>query len=165
MTTQLTQAQRDLLTVVAAAGDAGHVVEVVADLRTAKTLIKRGLCVSLADEPDLRIAATEEGRAILAADALAGEATPEPTQAEPAPEASASLAPREPKGKLGELVVLLRQPQGAGIAEMTVATGWQAHSVRGAMSGALKKRLGLAVTSEKSEQGRVYRIAADEVAQ
>ena len=41
------------------------------------------------------------------------------------------------------------------------ATGWQPHSVRGAISGALKKKLGLAVTSEKVEgRGRVYRIAA-----
>ena len=39
------------------------------------------------------------------------------------------------------------------------ATGWQAHSVRGAISGAIKKRLGLKVTSEKSDGVRTYRIA------
>jgi hypothetical protein len=38
------------------------------------------------------------------------------------------------------------------------ATGWQAHSVRGAMSGALKKKLGLIIESEKAAAGRVYRI-------
>ena len=44
--------------------------------------------------------------------------------------------------------------------EAVAATGWQAHSVRGAISGTLKKKLGLAVTSEPIEKrGRVYRIA------
>lgn len=38
------------------------------------------------------------------------------------------------------------------------ATGWQAHLVRGAMSGAIKKGLGLAITSDKTEAGRIYRI-------
>ncbi len=48
---------------------------------------------------------------------------------------------------------------GATIEEIVEATGWQAHSVRGAISGALKKKLGLAVTSEKVQaRGRVYRI-------
>jgi hypothetical protein len=42
---------------------------------------------------------------------------------------------------------------------MVEATGWQAHTVRGALAGALKKRLGLAVTSEKVDGARVYRIA------
>jgi hypothetical protein len=42
---------------------------------------------------------------------------------------------------------------------MVAATGWQSHTVRGAMAGALKKRLGLTITSEKEERGRVYRIA------
>ena len=44
---------------------------------------------------------------------------------------------------------------------MVAATGWQAHSVRGAMSATLKKKLGLTITSEKIEgRSRVYRIAA-----
>ena len=56
---------------------------------------------------------------------------------------------------------MLRQPEGATIAQVIAATGWQAHTVRGAISGALKKKRGLVVTSEKSESGeRVYRIAA-----
>jgi len=59
-------------------------------------------------------------------------------------------------------VALLRRPEGAGIAELAGATGWQVHSVRGAMSGALKKKLGLTITSEKTETGRVYRIATSD---
>ncbi len=45
------------------------------------------------------------------------------------------------------------------IADLEKAIGWQAHSIRGAISGGLKKKLGLNVTSEKVEgRGRVYRI-------
>ena len=59
------------------------------------------------------------------------------------------------------LVDLLQRKGGATIAEVVKATGWQPHSVRGAISGALKKKLGLAVASDKVEgRGRVYRIAA-----
>ena len=54
---------------------------------------------------------------------------------------------------------MLRRPDGATIVEIVEATGWQPHTVRGALAGALKKRLGLVVTSEKSaERGWVYRI-------
>ncbi|MFI4935214.1 MAG: DUF3489 domain-containing protein [Caulobacterales bacterium] len=67
--------------------------------------------------------------------------------------------PSDPKGKLGQLLALLRRPDGASLADLVAETGWQAHSVRGAMSGALKKKLGLAITSEKTEGGRVYRAA------
>ncbi len=71
---------------------------------------------------------------------------------------AAPAAPAIPKGKLGALINLLRRPEGACIEDLTAATGWQAHSVRGAISGAVKKKLGLPVTSEKTEAGRVYRI-------
>ena len=64
--------------------------------------------------------------------------------------------------KLASLIACLRRPDGATIAELMEATGWQAHSVRGAMSGNLKKKLSIAVTSEVGEnRGRVYRIAAE----
>ena len=58
------------------------------------------------------------------------------------------------------LIAMLRRPEGATIAQVIEATGWQPHTVRGAISGALKKKRGLEVTSEKNEGGeRVYRIA------
>ena len=58
------------------------------------------------------------------------------------------------------LIDLLQRKDGTTLDEMVSATGWQAHSVRGAMSAALKKKLGLTITSEKIEgRGRVYRIA------
>ncbi len=66
-------------------------------------------------------------------------------------------APRQTKQQI--MIELLRRPEGATIEELTNATEWQSHTVRGAMSGALKKKLGLAVTSEKVDaRGRVYRI-------
>jgi len=66
--------------------------------------------------------------------------------------------PAGPAGKIGALVALLRRPQGAKLDEMQTASGWQAHSVRGAISGAIKKKLGLDVSSEKTDGVRVYRI-------
>ncbi|MCV2449713.1 DUF3489 domain-containing protein [Paracoccus sp. DMF] len=56
---------------------------------------------------------------------------------------------------------MLRAPDGATIEEIMAATSWQSHTVRGAMAGALKKKLGLEVTSEKVEnRGRVYKLPA-----
>jgi hypothetical protein len=60
--------------------------------------------------------------------------------------------------KQAKVVALLERPEGATIQEIVKATGWQPHTVRGAISGALKKKLGLAVTSTKEERGRVYRV-------
>lgn len=58
--------------------------------------------------------------------------------------------------KLDQLEKMLLRKNGASIAEMMKATGWQSHSVRGALAGALKKR-GLAITSEKIDGVRRYR--------
>jgi hypothetical protein len=63
--------------------------------------------------------------------------------------------------KQAMLITLLRAPDGATMDEIVAATGWLAHTVRGAMSGALGKKLGLVVTSEKdAARGRVYRLPA-----
>ena len=76
-----------------------------------------------------------------------------PKRQNPAPTARAGT-------KQGVLIRLLQRKSGATIDDIVAATGWQAHSVRGAISGVLKKKLGLAVSSEKmAERGRVYRIA------
>ena len=61
--------------------------------------------------------------------------------------------------KQAEVIALLRRPEGATVDEVRAATGWQPHTVRGVFSGALKKKLGLAVIATKEERGRVYRIA------
>ena len=63
--------------------------------------------------------------------------------------------------KQARLIEMLEAPEGASIAEIGEAFGWQPHTVRGTIAGALKKKLGLAVTSEKdAERGLVYRIPA-----
>lgn len=62
--------------------------------------------------------------------------------------------------KQAQLISMLRRAKGATIDEIAEALDWQSHTVRGAMAGALKKKLGLNVTSEKSDRrGRIYRIA------
>lgn len=62
--------------------------------------------------------------------------------------------------KQAAVIQMLQRPEGATINQICAATGWQAHTVRGTFAGAFKKKLGLAVTSEKSEGGeRIYRIA------
>ena len=56
---------------------------------------------------------------------------------------------------------MLRRAHGASISEIVEVTDWQPHSVRGFMSGALKKRLGIEVVSEKADDGvRRYHVAA-----
>jgi Protein of unknown function (DUF3489) len=72
-----------------------------------------------------------------------------------------SKAVTRPGSKQGWVIELLRRPQGATIAELVKATGWQQHSVRGVIAGALKKKLGLTVTSKKAQGGeRRYHIEA-----
>lgn len=62
--------------------------------------------------------------------------------------------------KQAQLIAMLQRAKGATIAEIVEALEWQPHTVRGAIAGALKKKLGLEVVSEKSDKrGRVYRIA------
>lgn len=73
-------------------------------------------------------------------------------------------APKGPSGKLGIVVALMRRPEGATVTQMGEATGWQPHSVRGALAGALKRKHKLTIVGEPGESGRVYRIAAEQPA-
>ncbi|MGS4947971.1 DUF3489 domain-containing protein [Meridianimarinicoccus sp. RP-17] len=81
-----------------------------------------------------------------------------PVETDPAPKA------RTPRTgtKQAKLIEMLRADGGATIDEIVAETGWQPHTVRGAFAGALKKKLGLEVTSEKVEgRGRVYSLPSD----
>lgn len=61
--------------------------------------------------------------------------------------------------KLAALVMTLRRPQGATSLQLMLATGWQPHTVRGAISGMLRKKLGLDVVLAHNDSGeRVYRV-------
>ena len=80
-------------------------------------------------------------------------------------QAAEAAAPKVPTIRAGTkqatLIAMLRAQGGATIEEIMAATGWQSHTVRGAMAGALKKKLGLDVTSEKDDaRGRIYRLPA-----
>ena len=64
-----------------------------------------------------------------------------------------------PGTKLASIIDAMRHPGGATIAQMMTRTGWQAHTVRGAISGMIRKRLGYEVVTEKGANGqRAYRI-------
>lgn len=67
--------------------------------------------------------------------------------------------PIRPGTKLATLVMALRRPQGATSLQLMLATGWQPHTVRGAISGMLRKKLGLNVVLAHNDTGeRVYRV-------
>jgi hypothetical protein len=100
-----------------------------------------------------------------------GDTAPEAAEEAPSTDAATEAAPdaapapkaRKPREgtKQAQLIAMLRTPEGATIDDIVAATGWQPHTVRGAFAGALKKKLGLEVTSDKVEgRGRVYRLEA-----
>jgi len=67
--------------------------------------------------------------------------------------------PVRPGTKLAALVIALRRPQGATSLQLMLATGWQPHTVRGAISGMLRKKLDLNVVLAHNDSGeRVYRV-------
>jgi hypothetical protein len=71
---------------------------------------------------------------------------------------AASAAKR--RSKQQRLIDMLHRPDGATIPQMSKAFGWEPHTVRGAISGALRKKLGLPVISTKEVRGRVYRLVS-----
>lgn len=99
------------------------------------------------DNGDWRI--TDAGRAAVGATPVAAKS-----------EQCRSAALR-PHTKQARLVELLRRPEGATIADVQAETDWQPHSVRGAISGVCKKKLGHTIASTvEADRGRVYRIVA-----
>jgi len=170
--TRLSDTQLVILSA-AAARDDRNVLPLPGSLRggaaakVISALLKRGLIaetvsdqLAKADPAMNRIWRNDdEGGAVLLHITDAGLATigiePEQPDADPTPEAR---APRTGT-KQARLIEMLRAEGGATIDEIATALEWQPHTARGAMAGALKKRLGLTITSEKDEQrGRVYRI-------
>ncbi|MCL9846053.1 DUF3489 domain-containing protein [Ralstonia solanacearum] len=87
---------------------------------------------------------------------------------EPAAESdTACKTPRtRANSKQAQVIAMLARPEGATVKQICEATGWQAHTVRGAFAGTFKKRLGLTIISDKQDDGeRVYRVVSDDAEQ
>lgn len=168
---KLTENQRTILTA-AETRDSLSVLPLPKSLRIKKvaanfvlnSLIKRGLIgEQVAGPGDTVWREDSEARKTLvltpsglhAVGAKPGRSSKAPT---PSP-STAALAVVRPGTKQALLVDMLTRKSGATVAEIGDATGWQAHSVRGAISGAIKKKLGMTVVSKAIDgRGRVYRI-------
>lgn len=138
--------------------------------KVVQSLVNKGLIgEALAKPGQMRWRDDETGAVTLVATDAAYKAigielpsAPDPlggSQGEPLAEALPVIGHRMRENtKQAMLIGMLRA--GATVAEIAAATGWLPHTVRGAMAGALKKKLGLIITSEKVEgRGRVYKIA------
>ena len=116
-----------------------------ARMKVITAMINTQLIEPSADEPEMYMA-TQAGMQAIGITAQATTQTQAPR------------ATREGT-KQAVLIDLLKRPEGATLLQMTEATNWQVHTVRGAMAGALKKKLGFEITSEKQTgTDRVYRI-------
>ena len=117
--------------------------------RIAGVLVARGL--ALRGDEGLRITPQ-------AYTALGIEAPQPPAQKQ----SELSKTPRVTKQST--VIAMLQRPEGATIAQICTATGWQAHTVRGTFAGAFKKKLGLQITSEKAQdEARLYRIPSKKI--
>ncbi len=96
---------------------------------------------------------------VVSAVASARKAKPKPGQAQTPDDVAKPVAIR-PGTKQAQIIAMLQRPEGATVAEIVAATSWQAHTARGAISGAIKKKLGLPIAAEKVEgRGTVYRLS------
>ena len=194
-TTPITERQLDLIT--RAHCDAGGLIEPLlelkggAKLKMIASLAQRGLIEQQGGQWRLTPAAIAiiKGEAqpedVLPPTGATRVATP-PLADDPELEAAVAAAeaswqqdqpartPGPPKrgrdnSKQALVIEMLKRPEGATIAQICEATGWQAHTVRGTCAGALKKKLGLNIVSEKIEGPagtpgagqRLYRIAQE----
>lgn len=150
---KLTDTQTAALTA-AAARDDGAILPLPAAIRggaigkVCDSLVAKGLSSKIGLLGEQTLVISDDGRRALGLEirpAVAAEAKP----------------PKEGRTgtKQAQLVAMLEAPEGASTEEIVAAFGWQPHTVRGAIAGALKKKLGLQIGSEVIEgRGCVYRI-------
>lgn len=125
----------------------GHLEEVEADMRKGEPVWRE-----TGDGHGVTLVATDAGLAAIGIE-------PESAATEPTDEAAPKTRTPREGTKQASLIAMLRAPDGATIEEIGAALQWVPHTIRGAMAGALKKKLGLEVTSQKVEhRGRVYRV-------
>ncbi|KGJ18757.1 DUF3489 domain-containing protein [Paracoccus sanguinis] len=163
---QLSDAQAVILSTACARED-GAIFPVTASLKggavgnVCKSLLKHGLIQEVEatnldtvwrhdeNHGPITLRATPLARAALGTDKV----TP------PTAEMPAVSLQRQTATKQETLIAMLRAEGGATIDEIVAATGWQPHTIRGVISGVLKKKLSLEVTSEKVEgHGRIYAL-------
>lgn len=140
----------------------GWLEEVEANLRRGEPMWRE-----TGDGHGTTLIATEAGLDAIGIESLAASAVASARKAKPKPE-PVQMPDETGTGKpvairagtkQAQIIAMLQRPDGASIAEIVAATSWQAHTARGAISGALKKKLGLPITAEKVEgRGTVYRL-------
>jgi hypothetical protein len=97
--------------------------------------------------------APQDGEETPPATEVSEVAEPAPTAAEAAPEAPATTRPTPRAGtKQAQMIEMLKRPEGATVEQIAEATGWQHHTIRGAISGALKKKLGLTIEATRTRE-------------
>lgn len=142
----------------------GWLDEVEANLRRGEPMWRE-----TGDGHGTTLIATEAGLEAIGIEPLATSAVANVRKARPkaepaeSPDDTATAKPVAIRAgtKQAQIIAMLQRPEGATVAEMVEATGWLAHTVRGSISGALKKKLGLPIAAEKVERrGTVYKLPA-----
>ena len=154
--------------VVGALPSRGLIAETTTDSRTKADAALNRIWRNDADGRTILLHITDAGLAAIGIEPEGGDSAPTGADAAPIAEspkdarAEADPAPkaRTPRAgtKQAQLIEMLRAEGGATIDEIMAATKWAPHTIRGAMSGALKRKLGLTITSEKVGKDRIYRI-------
>ncbi len=132
----------------------GFLEEVDANIRKGEPLWRE-----TGDGHGTTLVVTEAGLAAIGAEPVVAKTKARVRKGKATPKAMTVTKSPRAGTKQAKLIAMLEAQGGASIAEIVAATGWQIHTVRGVISGVLKKKLGLSVTSEKVERrGRVYKI-------
>jgi hypothetical protein len=106
---------------------------------------------SAGEAPFVEVTGTPQGGAQAQEPVPAGQ---EPQASESAPDASPAARTRTPRAgtKQARMIELLQRPEGATVEQIAETTGWQHHTIRGAISGALKKKLGLTIEATRTRE-------------